>query len=382
MTGSGAFCGVLASTIDSSMPMIDGPRPDTAPGCFGVGVVHDVCLMPQPTTDLMISADRAVNTAMVGGTNCDTIIAQPGGGASLCLIAAKTISIAATAKVTAIGANPLLLIASDAINVAGTIDVASRLSMMPGAGADTTCASPDGADNLTFNNGQGGGGGGGGAGGSFGTAGGNGGAGRSFDGKPNPPGGQAPGPIAPTSLRGGCAGGAGGEADGGQGNGNGGGGGGAVALIAGSSLTIAGIINASGSGGAQGTDGVYASGGAGGGGAGGMITLDAPTIAVTGQVFANGGGGGGGGGNDPANHGQPGNTASTALTAATGGNGGSGGGGRGGDGFGGTNNAANGANATNSGFCAGGGGGGGAGIIRVYGPAPSSLGGMISPPAT
>src|SRR5687768_4927617 len=169
MTGSGAFCGVLASTIDSSMPMNDGPRPDTAPGCFGVGVVHDVCLMPLPTTDLMIAADRAVNTAMVGGSNCDTIIAQPGGGASLCLIAAKTINIAATAKLSAVGANPLLLIATDSINIAGTIDVASRLSSTaPGAGAEATCASPDGTDNLTYNEGNmtGGGGGGAGAGGS------------------------------------------------------------------------------------------------------------------------------------------------------------------------------------------------------------------------
>ena len=33
-------------------------------------------------------------------------------------------------------------------------------------------------------------------------------------------------------------------------------------------------------------------------------------------------------------------------------------------------------------YCGGGGGGGGAGVIRVYGVAPSSLGGAISPPAT
>jgi hypothetical protein len=32
--------------------------------------------------------------------------------------------------------------------------------------------------------------------------------------------------------------------------------------------------------------------------------------------------------------------------------------------------------------CGGGGGGGAAGVIRVFGPAPSSSGGSISPPAT
>jgi hypothetical protein len=55
-------------------------------------------------------------------------------------------------------------------------------------------------------------------------------------------------------------------------------------------LTVAGVINASGAGGAGAA--VSVDGGGGGGGAGGMIVLDAPQIALTGQVFANGAGGG------------------------------------------------------------------------------------------
>ena len=368
---SGSYCGAIAAETDGGTG--DAPH-DTAPGCFGIGLVHDVCLMPTPTADLTVGADRTVNTAMVGNGNCDEIIAQPGGGASLCLIAARTFAIASTARLTGVGPNPLLLVATDTVTIDGTIDVASRLGAPePGAGADTTCASPGGADATAID-----GAGGGGAGGSFGTKGGNGGTGRT----PNQAtsGGAAADAQTPTTLRGGCAGGRGGDADGGGGDGVGGAGGGAVYLIAGGSITISGVINASGSGGAQGTDGQFASGGAGGGGSGGMIGLDAPSITVTGMVFANGGGGGGGGGDSPDRHGQAGATATLALVAAVGGPGGNGGGGRGGDGsvLDGAGATAN--NGTNP-YCGGGGGGGGAGVIRVYGVTPSSLGGMISPPA-
>lgn len=372
-TAGASYCAVAFVPDAGDSGTNDGQLPDTAPGCFGIGLVHDVCLMPAPTADMTITADRTVNTAMVGNGNCDEIIAQPGGGASLCLIAARTVAVASTARLTGIGPNPLLLVATQTMTIDGTIDVASRLGApQPGAGADPTCASSAG-NNATQIDGAGGGG----AGGSFGTKGGNGGTGRT----PNQatPGGGAPAAQTPTTLRGGCAGGRGGTADGGGGDGVGGAGGGAVYLIAGSSLTISGAINASGSGGAQGTDGQFASGGAGGGGSGGLIGLDAPSITVTGQVFANGGGGGGGGGDEPTRNGQPGSTPTTALTAAAGGPGGTGGGGRGGDGsvLAGAGATAN--NGTNP-YCAGGGGGGGAGIIRVYGVAPSSLGGSISPP--
>jgi hypothetical protein len=372
-TAGGSYCGAVAFGLDGGgNGTSDGPH-DTAPGCYGIGLVHDVCLMPAPTAELIIAADRTVNTATVGNGNCDEIIAQPGGGASLCLITARALTLASMTRLTGLGPNPLLLVATETMTIDGTIDVASRLGApQPGAGADMTCASPAGSNATQID-----GAGGGGAGGSFGTNGGNGGTGRT----PNQAtqGGTAPAAQIPTTLRGGCAGGRGGQADGGGGEGVGGAGGGAVYLIAGSSITISGAINASGSGGAQGTDGQFASGGAGGGGSGGMIGLDAPSISVTGMVFANGGGGGGGGGDSPDRHGQPGATATLALVPANGGPGGNGGGGRGGEGsvLDGAGATAN--NGTNP-YCAGGGGGGGAGVIRVYGVAPSSLGGMISPP--
>ncbi|HEX5062579.1 MAG TPA: hypothetical protein VFV99_24570, partial [Kofleriaceae bacterium] len=44
MTASGAFCGAVPTLVDgptSNGDGPDGPRPDTAPGCFGVGLIHD-----------------------------------------------------------------------------------------------------------------------------------------------------------------------------------------------------------------------------------------------------------------------------------------------------------------------------------------------------
>ncbi|HEY5947757.1 MAG TPA: hypothetical protein VIV40_19790, partial [Kofleriaceae bacterium] len=360
----GAFCGGSALSADAN----DGPSGDT---CFGVGLVHDVCLMPAPTLDVMIAGDRTINTATVGSGNCDSIIAQAG-GPSLCVLAGKTIDVANAARLFGIGPNPLVLVATDTITVNGTIDVASRLTTLtPGAGADTTCASDPGVNG-------GNGAGGGGAGGSFGGRGADGGNGNSGG-----AGSSAAPSQTPTVLRGGCGGGRGGNGSGGGGSGAGGAGGGALYLIAATKITITstGIINASGSGGDAGIDGINASGGAGGGGSGGMIGLDAASIDMTGMLFANGGSGGGGGGSTPSNHGQPGATPTTALTAASGGTGGQGGGGKGGDGSVLLTSPTIGANGTNA-YCAGGGGGGGAGVIRVYGASASTLGGMVSPPAT
>src|SRR6476620_8383078 len=74
MTGNGAFCLINAPdpTVDAT-PQGDG-KP--APGCFGGGLVHDVCNL-DVTMDVTVAADRVINTAMVGAPNCDSIIAQP-----------------------------------------------------------------------------------------------------------------------------------------------------------------------------------------------------------------------------------------------------------------------------------------------------------------
>jgi len=374
MTPSGAFCGGTASMVDGAVK-IDGKIPDSAPGCLGTGLVTNVCLMPQPTTDLMIAQNRTINTAMVGGGNCDQIVAQQLGGPSMCMIVGKTITITAGVKLTAQGPNPLLLVAKETFDISGSIDVASHPGVPnPGAGSDMNCTSNVGG-NGSGNDGAGGGG----AGGTFGTQGGAGGQGRNGG-----AGGTSIPTMTPGSLRGGCRGGTGGAGSGGGfgGPGLGGAGGGGVYVLAGTSITIGGSINASGGPGGPGLDSTNAGAGGGGGGSGGMIALDAPMISVTGSLFANGGGGGGGNGNDVQFPGTAGGETTSATVQANGGPGGNNGGGNGGKGYALNLNATNGANGGSQ-YCAGGGGGGGGGVIKVFGgPTPGAIGGTISPPAT
>jgi len=366
-TAAGSFCTAEAAMPDGGgdgTSLGDGPRPDAGPNCFGTGLVTNVCLQQAPAGNVIL-ASGTIDTAMVGASNCNTIVSQSG-GPSLCLIAADTISIPSGTIVRAQGANPLLLIGATRIDIAGELHVDSKRGGAIGAGAQATCASGDG---VNGNMGAGGGGGGG----SFGTAGANGGKGE------NSAAGTAGGTTTPTAVRGGCAGGNGGTGDGGGGAGAGGAGGGAVYMIAGA-IMIEGSVDASGAGGGAGTSGTNSSGGGGGGGAGGLIGLDAPTITATGALFANGGGGGGGGGNQPGNVGSPGSDPATYQTGGTGGNGGAGGGGKGGTGFGLAAAAQTGTNFSTM-YCGGGGGGGGAGVIRVFQASPNALGANVSPAA-
>ena len=322
---------------------IDSPP---GPPCYGAtnGIVK-VCFATPPTGDVPLPGTI--------DTDASTLCTTPmSGGNGYCVIAGNAIH--ADDSVVVTGLKPLILVAVTSITiVAGaTLDLASHISpARVGAGA----GSPDcGAGTLPIA----GSGGGGGAGGSFGGKGGNGGNGGG--------GGTSGKPAAvqtPTILRGGCPG-----QDGINGTpGVGGKGGGAVYLIADSTITISGAINASGEGGHAGQTG---SAGGGGGGSGGMIGLDAPTIDNTGVVFANGASGGEGSGTStPGNPGpEPTSTAASAPPMSASTSGGDGGGGSGG----GTATGGNAANGTNG----GGGGGGGIGVIKVY---RGTLNGMRSP---
>jgi len=211
------------------------------------------------------------------------------------------------------GRRPLILLSTRSLTVSGTIDVSSKLGKAPGPGADVGPCSSDATPPTVGEFPDGGGG----WGGSFGDAGGSGGAGMSPTNAKGGFGGTAPSAIDPgNTLRGGCPGGAGA----GRGGGNSGGEpGGAVLLVAATTLTIAetGSVNASGAGGGGGGgDGM--AGGAGGG-SGGMIMLDAATIVISGQCFANGGGGGQGGTNLPEEPGSPGGESTAPLVGGAGG---------------------------------------------------------------
>src|SRR5690606_28127761 len=131
------------------------------------------------------------------------------GSNAWCVIAGESITVTGTVGV--MGSRPLVLVATNAIAVEGTLDAASRrvdLKRGPAANATACLAgtAPTGAKD-------------GGAGGSFGGKGGDGGG----TGK-----GLAGAAITPTSLHGGCRG----QDGGGANKGVGGEGGGAVYLIA------------------------------------------------------------------------------------------------------------------------------------------------------
>jgi len=352
--------------------------------CFGSGN-FTICLQTPPTSSLDIETDTTIATDSTVATGsaaaCDLLIPQTG-GPTLCVMARTSIIVAATATLSAIvaegsGGGPLVLLATGDLTVSGTVDVASHLvAGTIGAGADSSlCSLPTGAGEP-----NGSGSGGGGAGGSFGTTGG---AGGGENGVAN--GGKPGAAIAspPELLHGGCRGGWGGSHS--VGPYDYGDGGGAVYLLAGGTISISGIVNASGDAGFADTSN------GGGGGAGGMIALFAPTLnaSASAKILANGGGGAGGGasttggglGNDP--------NPMTPLTPAPGGFGAStpeADGGAGGSGAAGTMTAtAGGSTPTYSGGYVGGGGGGGGGlgVIRVLsGQLITSTGAMVSPMPT
>ncbi|MEO7731048.1 MAG: hypothetical protein ABIY55_08765 [Kofleriaceae bacterium] len=328
----------------------DAPTVDARPTAFCAGTFQRACLDLAPTTDVTL-ATQTIDTS--NPAICAPAMLTP--SILACVITGRSITIPAGTTVTVIGRNPLVLLA-DTITISGTLDVASHRGATDGPGANSPFCATNGVAPTT---GSGRADGGGGSGGSFGRKGGNGGGGGE-DGLA----GGAPDAIPLALLHGGCGGGSGAGT-----GGLGGHGGGAVALNAKTTLIIDGVVNASGASGAGGKTG----GGGGGGGAGGMIVLDASTVTVTGQCFANGGGAGEG-----ANIGANGEDGKESVTASTAGAGGSVGttvGGDGGPGGAGTlaigGNGVKGTDEGSSAVGGGGGGGGGVGIIKLVSTSPS-----------
>ncbi|MFN0250880.1 MAG: hypothetical protein ACKV2T_28660 [Kofleriaceae bacterium] len=317
-------------------------------GCYGTGLV-EVCPLTPPVPDYTISVPTTIDTNVSG--NCTTVSGTNVTGT--CVLIAENVTVGA--PVRGIGPRPLVIVATKTLTIASTIDVASHDDSR-GAGASTTvCANGPGPNGL-----------GGGAGGSFGGQGG-------LGGNDN---GGTPGPTStpPTAVRGGCGGQDGGGPFGI--GGDGGDGGGALYLIAGMSITVSGTINASGEGGRGATLSVVAGGGGGGGGgSGGMVGLDAPTILVMGQVFANGGGGGGG--SSGIENAGSGHEAQSAIAMPEGGTNAAGAG-KGGRGAAGPVIVGGAGEARSVITTGGGGGGGGAGHIEIHGTL--TLGGQIAPP--
>ena len=293
------------------------------------------------------------------GGDCDTIISTSGPAATVTqgdcgsptitstvddagvsVITMTGLDVGATARLHFEGTRPVQLLVLGDANVRGLISVSPLLpGQLPAGTQPLSCSAVlPGAGNK-----QGGGGGAfGGSGGRGGEAGGQGGAATS----------------AVIPLRGGCAGANGFRPAGVSAPGTGGG---AIQLIVADTLTLSGVVTASGGGGAPGT---ADNEGAGGGGSGGMVIVEARIINLTGgAITANGGGGGEGGEtgvtSDPGANGPM--RLATAAPAAdnAGSTGGIGG-------LGGDNSQVNGGNGGNSGGAKGGGGGGGsAGVVLV-----------------
>jgi hypothetical protein len=373
---------VLVTASGCRFLLGDGPDNDSADAATGSGSI-DAYVMPDANTDpkcafggaglpqggICLSELPTTSPAIPTTIDTDTsglCVAYSKGGGTYCVIAGMDLAVA---NVRVTGSKPLVMIATNALSITGTLDVASHTATASrGAGTDpATCdygIPPNSGNNPETR---------GGAGGSFGGSGGRGGL---RNGQQPATDSGVPGARAtinpPALLRGGCRG----QSGFGAGGAVGGFGGGAVYLIAGVviNLTSTGAVNASGAGGNGGaTAATFGRGGAGGG-AGGMIVLEAPTVNVVGKVFADGGGGGeGGGGNNPGNYGYE----SDGTARAQGGNGNAGNGGDGGAGSYGT--MLDGVDGNNNGVDSGGGGGGGAGVIWIHGPAGSQTG-VISPP--
>ncbi len=336
-----------------------------AQACFGP-TGFAVCAIPLPTQTVDLNAP--IDTDSSGGS---AVCADPTptswtqqGQDDACVVIAETITLGLGTTVTVTGNRPLVLFATNSLLIAGTLDLAShRIGDTRGPDSDAGECNNSSAGNTNNNKG---GGGGGGSFGSPGEIGGKGDAGAANNG--------SPGAIenAPhAKLHGGCRGGTGAAGD--DQTAPGGHGGGAAYLLAGGTLTINGVINASGAGAVGGDN---ARGGGGGGGSGGMIVLASPAVSVAGTLIANGGGGGGGAdpsignlGSDP----DPATPLVQALAGLKGGNASS----AGGKGAAGPDSAAGGQQGSDG----GGGGGGGLGVIRVVlGTVPASV--TISPVAT
>ena len=323
----------------------DGPR-DGSPdafvrpaNCYGTGYTV-VCPAVLPNTPYNVTTTTTILTD-VGSSAC-ALLSPPND--AVCVVAGTTVSI--SSFLSARGQRPLVVLSLATLDIPGELDVDSAMGM-PGAGSTGVGCVGTAPTQV----------GGGGYGGSFGGRGGDGGS-------TAPPAGVAGAAFVPTSLRGGCPGGAGKDPSSFVGLG-----GGAVALIAVNGISVLGTINASGSAGGGARTG---QGGGNGGGAGGMIVLDgeAITVGTSTQIFANGGGGGGG---DSA-FGIDGSDGSNPSSTTAGGGGGGGGGITGGKGGAGATldassrdpiDAGRGADPS-SGNAGDGGGGGGFGVIKLF----------------
>lgn len=331
------------------------------------------------TGDFTYSPQTGVLT---NGSTTTLMLPTPTGSPRLLAIAGFELRAGASLEI--LGPDPLIIAVYGTATIAGVLKVSARGSA-PGAGA-AACAGGVGADaNSALQKSAGGGG----AGGAFGTIGAAGGTGDTSVAPTTAGGPEMTVQGSPTlvGLRGGCAGGMGGQ----EHNtamatpGAGGGGGGAIQVTVRDTLLLTGQahVEASGGGG-RGADGIadgagtHEGAGGGGGGSGGAIFLESRTITIASTVVLCANGGGGGGGSHHLNDGGPGDDGPCSMEDAPGGTSEN-------TGVGGNGGALNvnpivGGNGGGA-DAGGGGGGGGAGRIRVHAVSGATPAGFLSSPA-
>ncbi len=285
------------------------------------------------------------------------------GGPTLGIFAVRSLTVSAGATVSVEGADAFVVVALTTITIDGKVYANSQASPSGRTGPGVL-DQPD----MANTDGLGAGGGAAGSGDSSASGAGycgEGGKGASSTGGDPPQGGPTNGNAAIIPLIAGSNGGEGGVGAGGDG-------GGAVQFVAGSLVSIGGVVHVGGRGGWNAgvldTTGDLTEQGSGGG-SGGSILIEAPTVEITGTLAANGGGGGGSvPGADATPDIQEAMGGKADDTHAAGGNGSSASAGNGYDG-----QAAN--------MQTSGGGGGGAGRIRVNTrPGGASIDATLTPP--
>ena len=318
--------------------------------------------------DVVVSSDRGWQTDLGGLLGSDNSgayhyeeITQPN-GPKLGVFTVKSLTIQAGATVEVTGADALVVVALDTIDIEGKLFGNSSFDQARVGPAASWLHS--GVNTA----GQGAGGGGAGSGETSGGGGGfcgTGGAGAALTGTAAQ-GGAPYGMPTLVPLVGGS--------QGGSGMAEGGAGGGAIQLVAATSITVGGVIHVGGEGGWNG--GVYnppTSEEAAGGGSGGAILIESTSVTIAGTLAANGGGGGQGDGSNGAD-------ATPDATSAPGGNDGKSGS-LGGDGSAGS--AVDGKAGSVDAASTAGAGGGGAGRIRINTRSgAASITGAVSPAAS
>jgi hypothetical protein len=364
-----ASCGFHSTAQATGDPLVDASSTDGTTASSACWTIADstynfhVSACPtQIASSIDVTTDVSIDTDGNGNPPGFACMPLASGSSNVCAFAASSITIEAATTLSARGSKPFALLAH-AIEVKGTIDVASHIGGQRGPASNLVGCNPG-----TAAKGSGGGGGGG-----YGIAGGKGG----HEGGTSDTAGLPGTSIGIATLRGGCDGGRGGDGSGGGGPaGSGGAGGGGVWIAADTGMLVIGsgaVINASGAAGARGAMNDH---GGYGGGSGGLIVLQAPMITVdpSAMIFANGGPGGGGAQN--ASAGADGVDSIGPASGGTGGAGGTTNAGAGGVGYPGTLAGQDGDGPAHGG---GGGGGGGAGAVRVA-SLSTITGANVSPP--